>query len=104
MRIVSAWRTEPLHVEKCSDDLWVGVKGQSNQEIARTPRNAFRCSVGKSVMEVELPIGLGGFTAYQPLMNSECHDMFLGSEALGAKVQCQEGNNPDHQLRSQNVC
>ena len=26
-------------------------------------------------MEVELPIGLGGFTAYQPLMNSECHDI-----------------------------
>ena len=23
-------------------------------------------------MEVELPIGLGGFTAYQPLTNSEC--------------------------------
>ena len=43
--IVSQWRTEPVHVEKCSDDLWVGVKGQSNQEIARTPRNAFRCSV-----------------------------------------------------------
>ncbi len=28
-------------------------------------------------MEVELPIGLGGFTAYQPLMNSECHDIAL---------------------------
>ena len=28
-------------------------------------------------MEVELPIRLGGFTAYQPLMNSECHDMTL---------------------------
>jgi hypothetical protein len=28
----------------------------------------------KFVMEVELPIGLGGFTAYQPLTNSECHD------------------------------
>ena len=26
-------------------------------------------------MEVELPIGLGGFTAYQPLMNSECHNI-----------------------------
>ncbi len=26
-------------------------------------------------MEVELPIGLGGFTAYQPLMNSECYDI-----------------------------
>ena len=25
-------------------------------------------------MEVELPIGLGGFAAYHPLMNSECHN------------------------------
>ena len=75
------------------------MKGQSNSEIARTPRNAFRCSVRSSVTEVELPIGLGGFTAYQPLMNSECRDMFPGSEAAGAKVRCQKGNNPDHQLR-----
>ena len=28
-------------------------------------------------MEVELPIGLGGFTAYQTLMNSECQDIAL---------------------------
>ena len=74
MSIVSTWRTEPVYVEKCLDDLWVGVKGQSNREIARTPRNVFRYSVVKSVLEVELPIGLGGFTAYQPLTNSECHD------------------------------
>ena len=52
-----------------------------------------------SVMEVELPIGLGGFTAYQPLMNSECHDILPGSEAAGAKASCRKGNNPDHQLR-----
>ena len=39
------WRTELVVVEKTSDDLRVGVKGQSNWEIARTPRNAFRCSV-----------------------------------------------------------
>jgi hypothetical protein len=75
------WRTEPIYVEKCWDDLWVGVKGQSNREIARTPRNAFRCSVERSVTEVELPIGLGGFTAYQPLTNSECRNAKLGSEA-----------------------
>ncbi len=80
------WRTEPPDVEKSSDDLWVGVKGQSNSEIARTPRNAFS----------------GGFIAYQILSNSECYDMFSSSEALGAKVQCREGKNPDHQLRSQN--
>ncbi len=56
-----------------------------------------------SIMEVELPIGLGGFTAYQPLMNSECYDMFFSSEALGDKVRRRKGNNPDHQLRSLNI-
>jgi len=31
-----------------------------------------------SVIEVELPIGLGGFTAYQTLTNSECYDICPG--------------------------
>ena len=66
------WRTELVVVEKTSDDLRVGVKGQSNWEIARTPRNAFRCSVDVSLIEVELLIGCGGFIAYQFLTNSEC--------------------------------
>ena len=48
------------------------MKGQSSWEIARTPRNAFRCSPGVSAAEVELPIGREGFTAYQVLTNSEC--------------------------------
>jgi hypothetical protein len=56
-----------------------------------------------SVIEVELLIGLGGFTAYQTLTNSECYDMFLSSEGMGAKVHVREGKNPDHQLRSQNI-
>ena len=29
-----------------------------------------------SVIEVELLIGLGGFTAYQTLINSECYDIY----------------------------
>ena len=57
-----------------------------------------------SVIEVELLIGLGGFTAYQTLTNSECYDMFYSSEGMGAKVHVREGKNPDHQLRSQNIC
>ena len=57
-----------------------------------------------SVIEVELLIGLGGFTAYQPLTNSECYELFLSSEGMGAKVHVREGKNPDHQLRSQNIC
>ena len=32
-------------VEKLPDEVCVGVKGQSNSEIARTPRKAFRCRV-----------------------------------------------------------
>ena len=39
------WRTEPTRVENLGDELWVGVKGQSNSVIAGSPRNAFRCSV-----------------------------------------------------------
>ena len=40
-----------MWVENCSDDLWIGVKGQSNQEIAGSLRNIFRyrlicCSAG----------------------------------------------------------
>ena len=35
-----------MSVEKLSDELWVGVKGQSSWEIARTPRNAFWGSLG----------------------------------------------------------
>ena len=57
-----------------------------------------------SVIEVELLIRLEGFTAYQPLINSECYDMFLRSEGMGAKVRAREGKNPDHQLRSLNIC
>ena len=56
-----------------------------------------------SVIEVELLIGLGGFTAYQTLTNSECYDMFYSSEGMGAKVHVREGKNPDHQLRSPNL-
>ena len=67
-----------MSVEKGLDELWVGVKGQSNWEISRTPRNVFRNSLKFSVIEVELPIGLGGFTAYQTLMNSECYDIYSG--------------------------
>jgi hypothetical protein len=48
------------------------VKGQSNWEIARTPRNAFRGSLVRCLREVELPIGSEGFAACQFQTNSEC--------------------------------
>ena len=39
------WRTEPVSVEKLSDESWVAVKFQSNAEIAGSPRNSFRASL-----------------------------------------------------------
>ena len=67
------WRTELVVVEKTSDDLKVKGKGQSNWEITRTPRNAFRCSVGVSLIKIELLIKYRGFITYQFLTNSECY-------------------------------
>ncbi len=49
----SAWRPAPTSVENGGDELWVGVKGQSNFVIAGSPRNAFRCSVACFLPEVE---------------------------------------------------
>ena len=96
------WRAAPISVEKLLDEPRVGVKGQSNLEIARTPRNAFRCSPGSSRHEVERLIRCEGFAAYQVLTNSECVPADPGSEGAGANVRVREENNPDQQLRPRN--
>lgn len=59
---------------------------------------------GMIIIEVELLVGCGGFIAYQFLSNSECYYRLLGSEGMGAKVHVREGKNPDHRLRSLNIC
>ena len=46
--------------------------------------------------------GLGGFTAYQTLSNSEYRQATYGSEAAGDKIRGREGKSPDSQLRSPN--
>ena len=43
--VVDAKPSDLISVEKLPDEVCVGVKGQSNSEIARTPRKAFRCRV-----------------------------------------------------------
>ena len=78
------------------------MKGQSNLEIARTPRNAFRCSLGVNTAEVERLIRCEGFTACQVLTNSECRGTIPGSEGVGAKVRVLKRNNSDHRLRPPN--
>ena len=42
-----------MYVEKYLDDLWLGVKFQSNTDIAGSLRNSFRASLERSLLEVE---------------------------------------------------
>ena len=51
------WRTEPVSVEKASDELWLGVKGQPNWEIAGFPRKIFRYRLERMLWGVEHWIG-----------------------------------------------
>ena len=51
------WRTEPLQVENCLDELRIGVKGQPNSVIARSLRNSFRASLVLIASGVELCLG-----------------------------------------------
>ena len=53
----TTWRSACLNVEKLSNELWVGVKSQSNLEIAGSPRNSFRTSLGGRLMGVERWMG-----------------------------------------------
>ena len=93
-----------MNVEKFSDELWIGVKGQSNVVIAGSLRNSLRASVGQVLPGGRALDGLGTPPGYQNQSNSE----FPGSQypsiqAAGAKLRRREGNSPDRQLRCQNA-
>ena len=49
----STWRPELTSVAKLGDELWIGVKCQSNVEIAGSPRNVLRYSCIVDLVEVE---------------------------------------------------
>ena len=57
-----------MHVKKCSDELWVAVKFQSNLEIAGSLRNSFRASLGVENRGGRALFGLG---ARLGLLNSD---------------------------------
>ena len=59
-------------VEKTLDELWIGVKGQSNSVIAGSPRNIFRYSLVDLSNGGRALDGLGVLQDYQIQPNSEC--------------------------------
>ena len=98
------WRTEPTSVENGGDELWVGVKGQSNFVIAGSPRNAFRCSVACCLPEVEHWMADGPHQVTDVSQTPNAGKCKRSSETAGDKLRCREGNSPDHRLRPLSVC
>src|SRR6266545_2885342 len=90
-------------LQNCTDELWVGVKCQSNPEIAGSPRNGLRfSSFGVPLAEVGNWMGEGARrlpTPTKPRMPLTAER----SETTGAKIRRREGNSPDRQLRSPSV-
>ncbi len=60
-----------MTVEKVLDELWIGVKGQSNLEISCSLRNNFRVSLDHLFFRGRALNPLGGLPAYQRESNSE---------------------------------
>lgn len=60
-----------MSVEKALDELWIGVKGQSNLEISCSLRNNFRVSLGVKFLWVEHWIHKGDLPSYRREPNSE---------------------------------
>ena len=60
-----------MNVEKFLDELWIGVKGQSNLEISCSLRNNFRVSLGIKLLRGRALNSLGGLLSYQQKSNSE---------------------------------
>lgn len=60
-----------MSVEKDLDELWIGVKGQSNLEISCSLRNNFRVNLGKSRLGGRALNPRGRLPPYQRESNSE---------------------------------
>ena len=77
------------------------MKGQSNPEISRSPRNSFRASVGGSPAGVEHRTGEGASPPTDPDRTPNPAGPYPGSQSMWAKLCAREGNSPDRPLRPQ---
>ena len=60
-----------MNAAKFLDELWIGVKGQSNSEISCSLRNNFRVSLDVNLYRGRALDPRGGLPAYQREPNSE---------------------------------
>jgi hypothetical protein len=91
-----------VSVEDGWDELWVAVKCQSNLEIAGSPRNVLRYSLGCFEQEVEHWMVEGPYRVTEINQTPNACSLESGSETVGDKLHGQKGNSPDPPLRSLN--
>ena len=72
-----------MEVENSSDELCLGVKGQSNPGIAGSLRKIFRYRLRKFSRGGRALEGLGVSPDYQTLPNSECRELLSWEAAAG---------------------
>src|SRR5919106_3274126 len=87
-----------MWVENRSDELWIGVKGQSNWEIAGSLRNIFRYGLRWSLWEVEHCMGEGVSQPTDPKQTPNAREREPGRQEPCDNVRLREGKNPDRRL------
>ena len=92
-----------MWVENRSDELWIGVKGQSNWEIAGSLRNIFRYGLGKYLRGVEHCMDAGVSPPTNSKQTPNTRQMDPGRQEPCDNVRLREGKNPDRRLRSQST-
>ena len=80
--------------------MWIAEKFQSNSDIAGSPRNSFRTSVGNEFHGGKALNGLGGDKLTEPYQTKNAVEMLTSSQTTSNKIRGQKGNSPDLQLRS----
>ena len=92
-----------MWVENRSDELWVGVKGQSSWEIAGSLRNVCRYGLGGVLWEVEHCMDEGVSQPTDSKQTPNAREMDPGRQGTCDNVRAREGKNPDRRLRSRSV-
>ena len=83
--------------------MWIAEKFQTKSEIAGSPRNSFRVSLGKKIVGGRALNGARWRELLQAYQTPNTNKLFTGSQTARDKFRCQKGNSPDPQLRTQNV-
>ena len=80
-----------MTVEKVLDELWIGVKCQSNLEISCSLRNNFRVSLKRMLHRGRALNLQGGLPAYRVKSNSEYYVSCLGDRLWGISFIVKRG-------------